>query len=205
MSIYNNTSVSKIQDNFKPTWLYVKQHNQTGLKYFGMTTQDPLTYKGSGLYWKRHIKKYGNNVNTLWCQKFNNKSELREYAIKFSNDNMIVESKDWANLKPEFGTDGGSAKGRIVKETSRQKNIIASTGRIVKPTTRQKISDKLSGRDRSYMVTDEWKHNISVALKGKSNSLKGSKQIQVSCIYCKKSGGSTLMKRYHLDNCKFKF
>ena len=38
----------------KPTYLYVKQHNKTGLKYFGKTTKkDPLKYKGSGLYWKR--------------------------------------------------------------------------------------------------------------------------------------------------------
>jgi hypothetical protein len=41
---------------FKPTTLYVKTHNITGLKYFGKTTNDPFKYKGSGKYWLDHLK-----------------------------------------------------------------------------------------------------------------------------------------------------
>jgi len=37
-------------------YLYVKIHNVTKLKYFGKTTKNPYNYKGSGLYWKRHLK-----------------------------------------------------------------------------------------------------------------------------------------------------
>jgi hypothetical protein len=97
----------------KPTYLYIKQHSITGLKYFGKTTKDnPLEYLGSGKHWKRHIKKHGiEHVITLWHQLFTNEQELMEYAIKFSNDNNIVESKDWANLKEENGLDGGMEKG----------------------------------------------------------------------------------------------
>lgn len=41
---------------FTPTYLYVKHHSITGLKYFGKTTKlDPVTYKGSGLVWRRRI------------------------------------------------------------------------------------------------------------------------------------------------------
>lgn len=29
-----------------PIYLYVKTHRKTGLKYFGKTVKDPLTYKG---------------------------------------------------------------------------------------------------------------------------------------------------------------
>lgn len=29
---------------FLPTYLYIKTHNQTGLKYFGKTTKDPFKY-----------------------------------------------------------------------------------------------------------------------------------------------------------------
>lgn len=46
---YNTASPEKSQDNFVPPWLYIKQHNQTGLKYFGKTIRkDPKKYKGSG-------------------------------------------------------------------------------------------------------------------------------------------------------------
>ena len=66
--------------------LYIKTHNKTGLKYFGKTKQDPFTYKGSGLYWKRHIEKYGYDVNTEILGTFSDKSEkLVETALKFSN------------------------------------------------------------------------------------------------------------------------
>ena len=37
MNIYSNIP----SPEFKPTWLYIKQHNTTGLKYFGKTTKDP--------------------------------------------------------------------------------------------------------------------------------------------------------------------
>ena len=37
-------------------YLYLKQHNITGLKYFGKTEQNPYKYKGSGIYWLRHLK-----------------------------------------------------------------------------------------------------------------------------------------------------
>lgn len=92
---------------FKPTCLYIKQHNDTGLKYFGKTTSDPEKYKGSGLYWNSHLKIHGNNVSTIWYKRFYDKKSLNEYALAFSKENNIVESAEWANLKPENGLDGG--------------------------------------------------------------------------------------------------
>ena len=45
---------------------------------------------------------------------FENIDEATEFALKFSRDNNIVESKEWANLIEENGRDGGSPKGRFV-------------------------------------------------------------------------------------------
>jgi len=96
----------------KPTYLYIKQHKITGLKYFGKTTKDPLTYLGSGKHWRRHIKKHGIKfVETIWHQLFINKEELIKYALDFSKNFDIVNSKEWANLKEENGLDGGFDKG----------------------------------------------------------------------------------------------
>ena len=82
-----------VDNIFVPTWLYIKQHNDTGLKYFGKTVRkDPIRYKGSGTYWNRHLEKHGDNVTTLWCQLFTDKNQLTEYALNFSKDNNIVES-----------------------------------------------------------------------------------------------------------------
>jgi len=114
----------------KETYLYIKQHKITGLKYFGKTTKNPLLYLGSGKHWKRHIKKHGEkNVETVWYQLFTNKDELLEYALNFSKENNIVDSKEWANLKEENGLDGGFDK--HTKE-SNEKNSIKAKQRWAK-------------------------------------------------------------------------
>src|ERR1035437_2618610 len=94
----------EFEPHFKPTYLYIKQHKITGLKYFGKTIKDPLKYCGSGTKWKYHINYYGReHVETVWFQKFEDIDECRNYALKFSDDNDIVESDEWANLIVENG------------------------------------------------------------------------------------------------------
>ena len=152
MSIYN------------PTWLYIKKHNVTGLKYFGKTSsKDPKKYKGSGMYWLNHLKKHGNDVTTVWCQLFNTFEELTEYCKEFSKEHNIVESKDqfgnkiWANLVPETGTDGGGVKGRPKTEEHKAKM------RKPKPSGfGEKVSERLSGKKR----TPEHEANLKKAREG---------------------------------------
>lgn len=93
----------------KPTYLYIKTH-KTGLKYFGKTIKDPFVYKGSGVVWLRHIKKHGNDVSTEVLNNglpFITPETLSEAALKFSKDNNIVKSTEWANLMDEDGLTGG--------------------------------------------------------------------------------------------------
>lgn len=95
---------------FKPTWLYVKQHTNTGLKYFGKTiSKNPYKYLGSGTHWQKHLKVHGKHVETIWCQLFTDIYECVDFALKFSRENDIVKSKEWANLRPENGVEGGDA------------------------------------------------------------------------------------------------
>lgn len=88
-------------------YLYVKQHRTTGLKYFGMTSKkDPYLYIGSGTHWRRHLKVHGKDIDTLNVWEFIDAEECEKFALEFSTKNNIVESKDWANLRPENGKDG---------------------------------------------------------------------------------------------------
>jgi hypothetical protein len=67
---------------FKPTWLYIKQHNLTKLKYFGKTiNKDPVKYKGSGKHWTRHINKYGNDVMDSSGKKKQTAPEYRKVPV----------------------------------------------------------------------------------------------------------------------------
>lgn len=87
-------------------YLYVKTHTITGLKYLGKTKKDPHTYPGSGVRWKRHLAKHGNDHTTEILRECQTNSELREWGLYYSNLWNVVESKEWANLAPESG-DGG--------------------------------------------------------------------------------------------------
>jgi hypothetical protein len=87
-------------------YLCVKTHSLTGLKYLCQTKRDPFKYNGSGKYWKLHLKKHGNLHHTTIIKECNSKEELKHWGIHYSTLWDVVNSDEWANLKPEEG-DGG--------------------------------------------------------------------------------------------------
>lgn len=104
---------------FKPTYLYVKIHNSTGLKYFGKTIKNPNAYLGSGKHWLRHLKVHGTDISTNVIGYYTDREECINAAKKFSIENNIVESTEWANLCPENGTDGGYRINNHCKELNK--------------------------------------------------------------------------------------
>jgi hypothetical protein len=109
-------------DIYHPTYLYIKKHKKTGLKYFGKTTKINVEqYRGSGKRWKSHLKLHGNDVETMWISEpFYCIESLNEFALFFSEVFDIVNSNEWANLIPENGFDG-APKGIIRTEEYRMK------------------------------------------------------------------------------------
>ena len=205
---------------YVPTYLYIKQHSVTGLKYFGKTAKyDPLKYLGSGKHWKSHIKKHGTmHVVTLWYQLFDDKSLLTEFALLFSDHWDIVKSKEWANLIPENGIDGG-VKG-YPHSAQHNANVSAALKGISTGPCSDERKSKISAATKGVPKpprTLEHNANISLAKKGKkqkpqstehnaaiSAGKKGKKQPKVKCIYCNVYGGISPMNRYHFDKCKYK-
>lgn len=85
-------------------YLYVKTHTKTGLKYLGKTSaKDPCKYRGSGKYWLKHLKKYGYDYSTEILKECQSNDEIKYWGLYYSNLWNVVESKEWANLKPETG------------------------------------------------------------------------------------------------------
>lgn len=125
--------------------LYIKTHNTTGLKYFGKTTRDPYSYSGSGKYWKKHLKKHGDNVTTEIVGSFPSKEECESFALQFSIENNIIESGQWANLINENGLDG-APKGNVLNNSIKQKISDSLKG---KPNPKTKYIMKESSETRS--------------------------------------------------------
>lgn len=150
--------------------LYIAEHNQTGLKYFGKTvqfyTEEDLQkyYHGSGKYWVNHLKKHGNDV-TMKIYGVYDSNEVEEVALKFSEENDIVNSKGWANLKPENGKDGW-IKGYNHSDKTKIKISEKQLGRILSEEHKEKLSKAAIG----HIKSEEHRKNLSLANKGKKLS-----------------------------------
>ena len=207
-------------------YLYLKTHNVTGLKYLGKTkSKNPHKYKGSGVYWKKHIEKHGYDVTTEILFESEDLEEIKDKGLYYSNLWNVVNSKEFANLKEESG-DGGweqcnnnssvldGRRKRMLennpflgkKHTEETKKIIKEKRKLQKinsPTeeTKQKIRQSLLGHN----VSVETKLKISEKHKGKKKPhSKDRANTLVSCPHCMKVGKVIIMKRWHFDNCKLK-
>lgn len=149
--------------------LMIKTHNQTGLKYFCKTNRkDYIEYLGSGKYWRNHLKSHGNDISTEVYAQFEEEcDELVEVALKFSKENNIVESEEWANMIPEDGLGGGSwMKGLTLEEISKNHESIRE--KLSKPKAeehKKALSISATGRK----LSNEHKRSISNAIEERYN------------------------------------
>ncbi len=142
--------------------LYKKTHNITGLKYLGSTSKaDPIAYTGSGIHWLRHIKKHGYDVTTEILGQFTDKNELKEAGIKLSAEWNIVESKEWANLRPEGGEGWTGPRPRHTEATKKKmrkpKPLTINyqgcqKGKFVSAETREKLRQAALRQQASYRL-----------------------------------------------------
>jgi hypothetical protein len=88
-------------------YLYKKTHKTTHLKYLGFTKKNPYKYKGSGIKWLSHINKHGYNVETEILFETTDRDKIHQLGEYYSKLWNVVQSPEWANLKPESGDGGG--------------------------------------------------------------------------------------------------
>jgi len=153
------------------TYLYVKQHKITGLKYFGKTTSsDPYKYTGSGLYWSAHLAKHGADIETLNLWTFEDIDECEKFAKDFSQKHNIVESLEWANLKNENGKDGGFSGYRWYSNGVEDRLCLKSPGedwrlgrlnqRPITQGYRWYNNGKINISSSEKPIGDEWKEGM---------------------------------------------
>lgn len=146
-------------------YLYLKTHNKTGLKYLGKTVQDPHEYRGSGLVWNRHLDKHGDDVTTEVLFETTDMEEFKRVGLEYSNKWNIVESKEFANLIPEYGTGGDTSMCFTEETKDKIRKSLAKTRKGMDLSrsegTKKKISESLKGQTR----TEESKQKMSESAK----------------------------------------
>ena len=118
-------------------------------------------YKGSGTRWTNHLKVHGRNVTVGVLGLYTDKEHCFKEAMKFSKENNIVESDEWANLVDETGMMGVSLKG--------EKNPFY--GKKHSPETIERIRQKNTGKsfNKGAYRSPEQRAKISASLKGRKN------------------------------------
>ena len=153
--------------------------------------------KNEKLIYAAHMMTFGNST-----QKRNNKlygwirSRLSEQAsIRMSGEgNPMFGKKLSVEHRRKIGIAG---MGRVVSEETRRKLSDAGkarVGRTVSEETRQKMSEGKQG----HIVSEETRQKMRKAHLGKAL---GPHQV-VSCPFCPKCGGNSVMQRWHFNNCK---
>lgn len=147
--------------------------------YFGKTVKpDPYKYLGSGIYWRRHLKVHGKEIDTIWVELFHDKNRLVEFAEFFSSFFDIAHEDVWANLVEENGLDGG----QNITEETREKMAVAKRGKTLSTETKKKISLSQLNRKRDSDIGQK----ISASKKGKhfSNEHKAALRAASKKIRC---------------------
>ena len=164
----------------KVIYLCVKTHKITGLKYLCKTTRDPYKYRGSGVFWKRHLKIHGSDHNTEIIKECKNSDEIREWGLHYSELWNIVESDEWANLRPESGDGGDTSEfidySSFSKMNSGKNNpMYGSVGGMAGKTHTKEtiIQQKESHRKVWENMSVEKRKERSAAVTGNKNAMYG--------------------------------
>ena len=156
-------------------YLMIKKHKITGKKYLckkvANNDKSAITYKGSGLRWKRHLEIHGNDVDTeiLYKCPTENKNEFRNVAIDYSNKLNILNDPSWLNLVIEEGQGGSRSD---TSGTKGKKWMYKDDKRIM--VSLSKIDEYLKN---GWIVgfPDSFRKMLSNNMKGKIPANKGKK------------------------------
>jgi hypothetical protein len=213
----------------EPTRLYYKQCSHCELKYYGKSTlQNVEDYRGSGIRWLHHLKKHNATAIHVWNSEWFYDTSIIEVAMKFSFENNIVESDEWANLVIENGIDGGYSD-PIWKETVGKQSIEAYKKTISDPLWKETVGKKAIESFKKTKSDPIWKEtvgkkskekelktksdpiwketvgkeSIEKGLKTKSDPIWKEKNAKV-CPHCSVKMDSANYAKWHGDKCRHK-
>jgi len=140
--------------------------------------------ENNGMYGKTHSEEAKRKMSEA---KKGKKGKTRSEETK----RRMSEAKKGEN-NPMYGKTRSEEHSRKISE--------ANTGKTKSEEHKRNLSGSMTGKTRS----EETRRKQSETMKGKPSALTGKPQEKVTCPHCKKTGGVSIMNRWHFDNCKKK-
>ena len=173
--------------------LMIKTHNITNLKYLCYTRSEGElynNYKGSGVLWKKHLKKHGDDISTELIFETDNFDDFKQLAIEKSKEFNIVDSSSWANLKIEEGDGGDTVSNKMwitdgINDKYHNKDLLIPEGWnrgrskcVFNDSKKQKeFSAKADRSNQSYKLKKAW-NDGKFDKRPKVSSMTGKKHTQ---------------------------
>lgn len=130
---------------------------------------------------RRRVSEAGKNRIVTEEMK-ENLREARKRQVERQGDTMTVEARKKLSQ---------AAKGRKLPRDHVEKIAQANKGKTRSDEFRKAVSERMTG----HVKSEETLQKLSLAAKGKPQRV-------VTCPHCEKSGGISVMKRWHFDNCE---
>lgn len=141
---------------------------------------DVYKYKGSGVYWSRHIKKHGYDVTTEILLETTDKDELIKKGVEYSILYNIVEDDSWANLKIEEGDGGDTSKTPGYIDYRNSERFVEVNK---ESSERMKINNPMFNQETVAKVfSGDIGDKISKALTGKAKSEEHKEKLRIASL-----------------------
>lgn len=208
----------KIYDNFistrthQPEGQYIEVHHIVPRSLGGSDNNSNLIRLTGREHYFAHLLLAKIHGGSMWQAIFLMGKRCGINSHKYEHLKVKAAKAHSLRMKGRIAHNKGSTTPANVREKQRQ----AKLGKRLTDSHRDKLRNALAKRERDaewaaniskglqgHSVPDSVRAKISDTLKGNIPCNKGVKQPLVECPHCGKTGGETVMMRWHFNNCKF--
>lgn len=194
--------------------IYKATNIKTGKVYVGFDSKWPnrkavhkSAYKKGDTKFYRSIRKYGWD-NFVWESIY--ESPDKKHTLNEMESFFIEQYDSYSNgYNSTKGGDG--VFGLVLSEDA--KKAISEKNKVPKPDSGNRVTDRSGANNPNYgkpgtfkgkKHTEETLKKLRQPKKDKSHMENRPFSSNVTCPHCRKIGQFANMKRWHLDNCKYK-
>lgn len=182
-------------------FLMVKTAEPIQIKYLCkcIDSKDPMSYTGSGVKWRKLVKKYNCTISTEVLGWYATKEELKRAGLFYSDLWGVATSPIWANYIPEIGDGGPTVRGKVRAynlENTKEERFYDSVEDIPEGWKRGRIGTK---KTPEYIEWNRQRHlgkKRSETTRQRMRNAVRKKRLTIECETCRRCITKQNFKRH---------